>query len=139
MRLTTLPHRLQTERYDGVEKFVTIFKRTGKGRALEVYRENFPRKALTVFSEVWKKEIDREGNTALLIIDDASGNMLPYNLILNWIELCIQEGNDIKFPEVSTVAFDIGSSLVRYPSWMLKTWTTYRLKRVSTSYTSFST
>lgn len=108
-----LSHRLQTERLDGVEKFVTIFKRTGKGRALEVYRTKFPRKALAVFSEVWKKEIDREGNAGLLIIEDASGNMLPYDLILNWIDLCIDEGNDIKFPEVSTAAFNSDQGIFR--------------------------
>lgn len=106
MRLPTLPHRLQTERLDGVEKFVTIFKRTGKGRPLEVYREKFPRKGLAVFSERWKKEIDREGNAGLLIIEEASGNMLPYDLILDWINLCIDEGNDIKFLEVSFAVLD---------------------------------
>lgn len=85
---------------------MTIFKRTGKGRPLEVYREKFPRKGLTVFSERWKKEIEREGNAGLLIIEEASGNMLPYDLILNWIDLCIDEGNDIKFPEVNAIVFD---------------------------------
>lgn len=119
-RLTTFPCRLQTARLDGTEKFVTIFKRTGKGRPLEVYRDRFPRKALTVFSEVWKKELDREGNAGLLVIEEMSGNMLPYDLILNWMELCIEEGNDIKFPEVSAVlhylAVDQLSGTLQFPT-----------------------
>lgn len=96
----TLSHRLKEDRLDGKEKFVTIFKRTGKNRPLEVYREKFSRKALAVFSESFKKQLDKSG-AALLVISEAGGNMLPYDLILNWIDLCIDEGNDIKFPEVS--------------------------------------
>lgn len=58
-----------------------------------------------VFSEVWKKEIERSGSAAHLIIEEISGSMVPYDLILDWIELCIDEGNDIKFPEASALPY----------------------------------
>lgn len=63
--------------------------------------EKFPRDAATVFSTLWKKQIDQDGSKhAALILEDVVDTS-PYERILDWINLCVDEGNDIKFPDVS--------------------------------------
>lgn len=52
-----------------------------------------------VFSEVWKKQLE-SGSNALVI---KGTNTEPYKRIINWINLCIDEGNDVKFPDVSPI------------------------------------
>lgn len=59
----------------------------------------FSRTALATFSPVWKKKLD--ANPEFLVLD---GPYLAfYKLILDWIKLCIEEGNDVKFPDVSSL------------------------------------
>lgn len=57
----------------------------------------FSRTALATFSPQWKKQLDLHPEYCV-----AEG---PYRgvfkLILDWIKLCIEEGNDVKFPDVS--------------------------------------
>lgn len=50
------------------------------------------------FSPVWKKEL--EANPSSLVL--RGPHLGVYKLILDWINLCIAEGNDVKFPDVST-------------------------------------
>lgn len=57
----------------------------------------FSRSAAIVFSNVWKKQL--ESNPSLLVLKGS--NMEPYKRILDWINMCIEEGNDIRFPDVS--------------------------------------
>lgn len=66
----------------------------------------FPRGAAAVFSEVWSKQLN--GSAGALIIED--DYVEPYKRILEWINLCVDEGNDIKFPEVGDTS-SIGRSL----------------------------
>lgn len=65
--------------------------------------ENFSGNAAMLFSEVWKKQLDKEqkngGIYGALILEDI--DVESCKRILNWINLCVDEGNDIKFPEVS--------------------------------------
>lgn len=93
-------HRLQTDRLDDKEKFISIWKRAGKDEPLTLFVDKFPRNAAMVFSEVWKNQLEKQsGVSASLVIEDQY--MEPYKRILDWINLCVDEGNDIKFPEVS--------------------------------------
>lgn len=57
----------------------------------------FSRTALATFSPIWKKKLD--ANPEFLVLDGPY--LAIYKLILDWIKLCIDEGNDVKFPEVS--------------------------------------
>lgn len=57
----------------------------------------FSRTALATFSPVWKKKLDI--NPEFLVLDGPYLGV--YKLILDWIKLCIEEGNDVKFPDVS--------------------------------------
>lgn len=93
-------YRLQSDRLDEKEKFISIWKRGGKNEPLTLFVDKFPRNAAMVFSEVWKNQLEKQsaGSTALVIEDV---HMEPYKRILDWINLCVDEGNDIKFPEVS--------------------------------------
>lgn len=69
----------------------------------------FSRGAAVVFSEVWSKQLGV--STGALIIED--DYLEPYKRILEWINLCVEEGNDIKFPEVSSTS-SIGHLLHPY-------------------------
>lgn len=57
----------------------------------------FSRAALSIFSPVWKKKLD--ANPEYLVVDGK--HLEVYKMILDWIKLCIDEGNDVKFPDVS--------------------------------------
>lgn len=57
----------------------------------------FSRTALATFSPVWKKKLD--ANPEFLVLEGPYLHI--YKLILDWIKLCIEEGNDVKFPDVS--------------------------------------
>lgn len=88
--------RLKEDRLNETEKFISVWYRAGKHAPLVEMRSKFPRKAAMAFSEVWRKQL--EGGAGVVIIDDVDKE--PYNRILDWIEICIDEGNDVKFPEV---------------------------------------
>lgn len=90
-------HRLQTDRQDGSEKFISIWIRLNKNAGLVEFVPKFPRAAAAVFSEVWKKALDGSGG-ALIVEGNLDREALKR--ILDWINLCVDEGNDIKFPEV---------------------------------------
>lgn len=77
-----------------------------KATTLNVFMDKFSREAAVVFSENWRKQLD--GSCAALIIDLESigpGFKEPLKRILEWINMCVDEGNDIKFPEVRTSPF----------------------------------
>ncbi|KAF3762991.1 hypothetical protein M406DRAFT_331564 [Cryphonectria parasitica EP155] len=89
---------LKTDRENGEEKFISIWQRSGKNEPLQSFVDKFPRNAAMAFSEVWKRELENEGSFAALVIDDE--NLDPYKRLLDWINQCVDEGNDIKFPEI---------------------------------------
>lgn len=65
--------------------------------------ENFSGNAAMLFSEVWKKKLDKGSKNGgihdALILGDI--DIKSCKRILTWINLCVDEGNDIKFPDVS--------------------------------------
>lgn len=87
---------MQEDRRNETEKFISIWHREEKHDPLRELMPKFPRKAAIAFSEVWRKQLDN--GASVLIIEDC--DMAPYKRILDWINLCIDEGNDVKFPEV---------------------------------------
>lgn len=64
--------------------------------------EAFSRTALATFSPVWKKKLD--ANPEFLVLDGRYLNV--YKLLLDWIKLCIEEGNDVKFPDIEELEAD---------------------------------
>lgn len=70
----------------------------------------FSRTALATFSPVWKKKLDI--NPEFLVLDGPYLGV--YKLILDWIKLCIEEGNDVKFPDVSFLPQE--PALLHFPS-----------------------
>ncbi|KAJ4414805.1 hypothetical protein N0V82_007720 [Gnomoniopsis sp. IMI 355080] len=100
--------QLQSDRNEGdKEKFISIWQRAGKNKPLLEFMPKFSRGAVIVFSEVWKKQLGGSG-AALIIEDDY---LEPYKRILEWIELCVDEGNDVKFPELSTQIINTDNAL----------------------------
>ncbi|KAI3393733.1 hypothetical protein diail_3779 [Diaporthe ilicicola] len=80
----------------GEDKLIPIWQQAGPKEPLTLLVDGFSRAALTIFSPFWKKAL--EANPASLVLH---GPYLgAYKLILNWINLCIKEGNDVKFPEI---------------------------------------
>lgn len=104
------PNSLQTDRQNEKEKFISIWvrgpsTRNGKPGPLIELIPKFPRGAAKVFSEVWKKQLEGSGSSLIIESSYVHGVYTdPLKRILEWIELCIEEGNDVKFPEVSTNA-----------------------------------
>lgn len=94
--------RLQEDRLEEKEKFISIWTRKGKNQPLIPFKTKFPRDAAMVFSALWKKQIDRDGSKHTALILDSVVDTAPYERILDWINLCVDEGNDIKFPDVSS-------------------------------------
>ncbi|KUI72282.1 hypothetical protein VM1G_07742 [Cytospora mali] len=84
------------KRDDGKDKLIQIWYRPAFNMPLVPLVTAFSRNAAMVFSEVWKKEL--ESGSSLLVLKGT--NMEPYKLILDWINMCVEEGNDIKFPEI---------------------------------------
>lgn len=110
--IISVPHnRLKTDRLEGKEKFISIWTHAGKGQPLKMVLDNFPVGAAMAFSEVWKTQLEKDaknGNSnAALYIDGVDIDVCKR--ILAWINLCIDEGNDIKFPEVSEACHVIHS------------------------------
>ncbi|KAJ4387816.1 hypothetical protein N0V93_008419 [Gnomoniopsis smithogilvyi] len=89
--------QLQNDREDEKEKFISVWQRAGKNQPLIEFMPKFSRGAAAVFSDVWNKQL--AGNAGALIIED--DYVEPYKRILEWIDLCVEEGNDVKFPEIA--------------------------------------
>lgn len=90
-------HRLRDKHLVGDDKQIPIWQRADHKAPLTPFVDAFSRAALAMFSPVWKKKLD--ANPEYLVVD---GQYLSvYKLILDWIKLCIDEGNDVKFPDVS--------------------------------------
>lgn len=68
---------------------------------MQELQHKFSRGAASVFSEVWRDQLKGGGGAIVIHEKSRPGNYLePYKRILAWIDLCVEEGNDIKFPEV---------------------------------------
>jgi hypothetical protein len=87
------------KRQDGTDKSISIWYRPAFDKALVEIVGSFSRSAAMVFSEVWRKQLESGSN--VLVIEGT--NTEPYKRIVNWINMCIDEGNDVKFPDVSPV------------------------------------
>ncbi|KAJ0108991.1 hypothetical protein J7T55_005539 [Diaporthe amygdali] len=85
------------EKHDnGEDKLIPIWQRAGPKEPLTLVIQGFSRSALMTFSPVWKKEL--EANPSSLVL--RGPHLGVYKLILDWINLCIAEGNDVKFPDI---------------------------------------
>lgn len=84
------------KRQDGTDKSISIWYRPAFDKALVEVVGSFSRSAAMVFSEVWKKQLESGCN--VLVIEGT--NTEPYKRIVNWINMCIDEGNDVKFPDI---------------------------------------
>lgn len=90
-------HRLRDKHHSGEDKLIPIWQKAGFKEPLTLFVDAFSRTALATFSPVWKKKLDV--NPEFLVLDGPYLGV--YKLILDWIKLCIDEGNDVKFPDVS--------------------------------------
>lgn len=91
-------NRLRDKHQSGEDKLIPIWQKAGLKQPLTPFVDAFSRTALATFSPIWKKKLD--ANPEFLVLD---GPYLgTYKLILDWIKLCIDEGNDVKFPDVSS-------------------------------------
>ncbi|KAG8163014.1 hypothetical protein KVR01_007492 [Diaporthe batatas] len=86
----------------GEDKMIPIWQRADHKAPLTPFVEAFSRAALAIFSPVWKKKL--EANPEYLVIDGK--HLDVYMLILDWIKLCIDEGNDVKFPDIEEFEAD---------------------------------
>lgn len=91
-------NRLRDKHQSGEDKLIPIWQKTGRKDPLTPFVDAFSRTALATFSPVWKKKLDT--NPEFLVLDGPYLGV--YKLILDWIKLCIDEGNDVKFPDVSS-------------------------------------
>ncbi|CAN8105171.1 unnamed protein product [Discula destructiva] len=102
-----LLEELQTERLEGKEKFISIYARDAKTGALIEFKSKFSRSAAAVFSAVWKKQLEGAGGAIIIDGKIIDGDYLePAEHILDWINLCVDEGNDVKFPEIVETSED---------------------------------
>ncbi|ROW15610.1 hypothetical protein VPNG_02204 [Cytospora leucostoma] len=88
---------IQVERVDGNEKLVPVWYRPAFDQPLKSLEKSVSRNAAMLFSEVWEKQLQSSPNVLVL----KGTNMEPYKLILVWIDMCIEEGNDVKFPDIN--------------------------------------
>ncbi|KAK7698008.1 hypothetical protein SLS64_012997 [Diaporthe eres] len=86
---------LRDKHQSGEDKLIPIWQKTGFKEPLNPFVAAFSRTALATFSPVWKKKLDI--NPEFLVLDGPYLGV--YKLILDWIKLCIEEGNDVKFPD----------------------------------------
>ncbi|KAL1859052.1 hypothetical protein Daus18300_009690 [Diaporthe australafricana] len=80
----------------GEDKQIPIWQKAGPGQPHTPFIDGFSRDALMTFSPCWKSEL--EAAPAFLTVQGPYLN--AYKLLLNWIKLCVEEGNDIKFPDI---------------------------------------
>lgn len=97
-RVCDQQNRLRDKHQSGEDKLIPIWQRTGPGEPLTPFVDAFSRTALATFSPLWKKKLD--SNPESLVLEGPY--LSVYKLILDWIKLCIEEGNDVKFPDVSS-------------------------------------
>ncbi|KKY36242.1 hypothetical protein UCDDA912_g03786 [Diaporthe ampelina] len=87
---------LRDKHQSGEDKLIPIWKKAGPNEPHTSFVDAFSRTALATFSPQWKKQLDLHPEYCV-----AEG---PYRgvfkLILDWIKLCIEEGNDVKFPDI---------------------------------------
>lgn len=96
-RICVNHNRLRDKHLTGDDKLIPIWQRADHKAPLTPFVDAFSRTALATFSPVWKKKLD--ANPEFLVVDGK--HLSVYKLILDWIKLCIEEGNDVKFPDVS--------------------------------------
>ncbi|PSR92309.1 hypothetical protein BD289DRAFT_481063 [Coniella lustricola] len=89
--------KLLEDRQSDEEKFVSVWHRAGRNKPLQLVLDKFPRNAAMTFSPVWKKQLEDGASSAVLVIEDEY--LAPYKLLFKWINECVENGNDIKFPE----------------------------------------
>ncbi|POS73242.1 hypothetical protein DHEL01_v208368 [Diaporthe helianthi] len=86
----------------GDDKLIPVWQRADRSAPLTPFVDAFSRAALATFSPVWKKKLD--ANPEFLVVDGK--HLGVYKLVLDWIKLCIDEGNDIKFPDIEEIETD---------------------------------
>lgn len=95
------------QRTEGNDKLVPVWYRPAFDQPLKSLEKSVSRNAAMLFSEVWEKQLQSSPNVLVL----KGTNMEPYKLILGWINMCIEEGNDVKFPDVSLIKSRLTSRL----------------------------
>ncbi|ROW07243.1 hypothetical protein VMCG_03820 [Cytospora schulzeri] len=84
------------KRQDGTDRLISIWYRPSHNEPLAQLVTGFSRSAAMVFSVVWKKQLESGSNVLVL----KGSNMEPYKRILDWINICVDAGNDVKFPDI---------------------------------------
>lgn len=96
-------HRLKLDRLEEKEKYISIWARDDKNGPQTLLMEAFSCNAAMLFSEVWNKQLNKNrengGGYGALFLEGIDINSCKR--ILDWINLCVDEGNDVKFPEAS--------------------------------------
>lgn len=95
------------QRTEGNDKLVPVWYRPAFDQPLKSLEKSVSRNAAMLFSEVWEKQLQSSPNVLVL----KGTNMEPYKLILDWVNMCIEEGNDVKFPDVSSIKAQLTSRL----------------------------
>lgn len=96
-----LNNSILEKRQEGTDRSIEIWYRPAFDEPVKQLVKDFSRNAAMVFSEVWKRQLERSPDSKVLMLKGA--NTKPYERILNWINMCIDEGNDVKFPDVSQI------------------------------------
>lgn len=89
------------KRQEGTDKSVSVWYRPAKNMPLHDLHGVVSLNAAMTFSEVWKKQLERSPDCKM--VEVMGVNKKAYKRLLHWIDLCIDEGNDVKFPDVSRI------------------------------------
>lgn len=88
--------RIATKKGEGKDKTITIYYRPTQGHGLLPFLHKFSRTAATVFSKTMENQLGESGTYAVI----EGTNLKAYKQIFDWINMCVNVGNDEKFPEV---------------------------------------